>query len=87
MNISRADARRIIDRSCSYDLPLSDYLEKHNAIRYNAMYRIWECNVLVDYKAILLAYGLDNIDEDCFLYTKCGERVLAKRGIDINTLY
>lgn len=87
MNISKKDALRIIERAIKWDTKLADYLEAHNAIRYNPMYRIWECNILVDYKKILLAYGLDRVDEYCFLYTNCGERVLAKRGIDINKMY
>jgi hypothetical protein len=86
MNISKKDAAKIIERSVDYDNKLFKYLKTNKAIVPN-MYCGYSYNPLVDYKKILLVYGLDNIDEYCFLYTNCGEKVLAKRGININRLY
>ena len=86
MNISKRDAIRIIESSVDFDRYLFEYLRSHRALVPN-MYCGYSYNPLVDYKQILLAYGLHQIDEYCFLYTNCGERILAKRGIDINALY
>lgn len=86
MNISHKDAIRIIESAVDFDRYFFEYLRSHRAIVPN-MYCGYSYNPLVDYKKILLNYGLNNIDEYCFLYTNCGERILSKRGININDLY